>query len=249
MADTVVLTASAGTFPGLVEALREIPVAVEELPLMSFSPPLDWTPLDAALDRASTYNAVAFTSPRAAQAFVDRMKLREISWGRSSTPEVWAVGPATAAPLRAVMDSVRMPMDRRAPEIAAAAALVSAMLDAQVSGPVLFPCGDKRRDELPAELRERGVAVDEVTCYRSVLADESVARAAAARGTLLVVASPSVVDLLARACPLPTRPELLAVGPTTAASARAVGWSPAAVANEPSARALASAITGLLRKR
>jgi uroporphyrinogen-III synthase len=81
------------------------------------------------------------------------------------------------------------------------------------------------------------------------MADEAEARAAAARGTLLVVASPTVVDLLARACPRPTRPELLAVGPTTAASARAAGWSPAAVATEPSARALASAIRGLLDKR
>ena len=123
------------------------------------------------------------------------------------------------------------------------------MLEAKVPGPVLFPCGEIRRDELPAELRKQGVEVEEVVCYRSVLADEAEARAAAARGTVLVVASPTVVDLLIRACPRPTRPELLAVGPTTAASARAAGWSPAAVATEPSARALASAIRDLLDKR
>jgi pimeloyl-ACP methyl ester carboxylesterase len=69
------------------------------------------------------------------------------------------------------------------------------------------------------------------------------------RGTVLVVASPSVVDLLARACPRAPRPELLAVGPTTAASARAAGWSPAAVAAEPTLNALSSAILGLLANR
>jgi uroporphyrinogen-III synthase len=88
-----------------------------------------------------------------------------------------------------------------------------------------------------------------VVCYRSVLADESQARKAAARGTVLVVASPSVADLLARACPSTTRPELLAVGPITAASARAAGWSPAAVAEAPTVRALSSAILGLLASR
>jgi uroporphyrinogen-III synthase len=123
------------------------------------------------------------------------------------------------------------------------------MIREAVSGPVLFPCGDVRRDELPKELRQNGIEVHEVVCYRSVLADESQARTAAATGTVLVVASPSVADLLARACPRATRPELLAVGPTTAASARAAGWSPAAVANEPTTRALSSAILDLLAHR
>ena len=114
---------------------------------------------------------------------------------------------------------------------------------------MLFPCGDLRRDELPSELRKRGIDVDEVICYRSVLADEAQARTAAARSTVLVVASPSVAGLLARACPSAARPELLAVGPTTAASARAAGWSPAAVANEPTVRALSTAILELLAHR
>ena len=43
------------------------------------------------------------------------------------------------------------------------------------------------------------IEVHEVLCYRSMLADESQARTAAAGGTVLVVASPSVADLLARA--------------------------------------------------
>lgn len=250
MGDTVVLTASAGTFPGLVEALREVSIAVEERPLVSFSGPLDWAPLDAALARADTYGAVAFTSPRSARAFTERMQARDLRWGNGPVvPQIWAVGPATTSALQGKLGSVRVPDRRQGDKMGAAAALARAMLEAEVPGPVLFPCGETRRDELPAELRKRGVEVDEVVCYRSVMADEAEARAAAARGTLLVVASPTVVDLLARACPRPTRPELLAVGPTTAASARAAGWSPAAVATEPSARALASAIRGLLDKR
>lgn len=250
MVETVVLTASAGTFPGLIQALSRLPVAVEERPLMSFNPPLDWTPLDAALDRTGTYGAIAFTSPRAARALLERVRFRQVPWGgRSHTPEVWAVGPATMAALQGALGSVRVPARRQSNELGSAAALARAMLEAKVNGPVLFPCGEVRRDELPAELRRSGIQVDEVVCYRAVLADESEARSAAARGSVVVVASPSVVDLLARACPRTIRPELLAVGPTTAASARKAGWSPAAVAAEPSVRALVSAITDLLGKR
>jgi uroporphyrinogen-III synthase len=249
MGHTIILTASAGSFPGLLQALREIPIAVEERPLLSFRPPGNWAPLDAALSHLGSYGAVAFTSPRAARAVVDRLEVLELSLERAWIPDVWAVGPATSAALEDRLGSVRLPPERENDKAGTAAALARAMLDAKVKGPVLFPCGETRREELAAELRQARVEVTEVVCYRSVLADEAEARAAAARGSLLVVASPTVVDLLARACPQATRPELLAVGPTTAASARAAGWSPAAVATEPSARALASAIRGLFEKR
>jgi len=63
---------------------------------------------------------------------------------------------------------------------------------------------------------------------------------------VLVVASPSVADLLARACPPSARPLLLAVGPTTAAAARGSGWAPAAVSSRPDAAALAASVKALL---
>jgi uroporphyrinogen-III synthase len=249
MVERVVVTASAGTFPGLVEALRALPVLVEEHPLMNFTPPADWAPLDSALDRLDSYGAVAFTSPRAAAAVVDRLAGRRTRLQGQITPMVWAGGPVTAAALGDVLGQVRTPSEADAATLGAAEALARAMLDARVGGPVLFPCGDNRRDELPERLRSHGITVDEVVCYRSVLASESAAHAAATRGTVLVVASPTVADLLVRACPPNARPDLLAVGPTTAASARASGWSPAAVASKPSVEALAAAVRDVLARR
>jgi uroporphyrinogen-III synthase len=130
-----------------------------------------------------------------------------------------------------------------------AAALAVAMLEAKVSSPVLFPCGETRRRELPDFLRRNGIQVDEVVCYRSVLADVSAAHAAAKRATVIIVASPSVATLLASACPADSRPELIAVGPTTAAAARALGWSPTAVAANPSTVAVTTAVRDLLATR
>jgi uroporphyrinogen-III synthase len=249
MPATVLVTASAGTFPGLADALRAIPVGVEEVPLMTFAPPLDWRPVDAAVRDLGRYAAVAFTSPRSAHAFAERVVLLG---GAGAATEAWAAGAGTAQALGDTLGEVRRPDEREVGKRGAAAALASALaaalLPAAPSGPVLFPCGDIRRDELPSRLRDDGIAVEEVVCYRSVLAGESEARRAAQRVQIVVVASPSVADLLARACPPGVRPALLAVGPTTAAAARSSGWPPAGVAKRPTTESLVAGVRALVRR-
>jgi len=242
MSTTVLITASAGTFPGLAEALRSISVVVEEVPLMSFAPPLDWAPVDEAVGALGRYAAVAFTSPRAARAFVERVAVLT----EGTRPAVWAAGPGTAQTLGDLLGPVRQPDELAVGEFGAAVALAKAMLGSGLAGRVLFPCGDRRRDELPARLRQGGLAVDEVVCYRSVLAGEFEARRAVQGAQIVVVASPSVADLLARACPPGARPSLLAVGPTTAAAARASGWPPVGVATGPTTDALAAGVRATL---
>ena len=243
----VVVTASTGTFPGLVEALRALPVAVEECPLMEFAAPLDWNPVDRALNRIREFDAVAVTSPRAGRAFAGRVATRGMADAfTGGRPALWAGGQATADSLGRGMGPVSVPASKISARMGAAAALATAMLDAGVKGPVLFPSGDLRLDELPARLADAGIVVEDVVCYRSVLASEGAARAAAERAQVLVVASPSVVGLLARACPPGARPPMLAVGPTTAAAARASGWPPSAVSSRPDAEALAAAVRNLV---
>lgn len=244
---TVVLTASAGAFPGLVEALRAIPVAVQDVPLMTFAPPLDWTPVDAAVRNLDRYAAIAFTSPRSARAFGERAQ--SLATRLPPATAVWAAGAGTAEALGGGLQPVRQADQRAVAERGAAAALAEALVRSGLDRPVLFPCGDIRRDELPARLRDEGITVDEVVCYRSVLAGETEARDAAERAQVVIVASPSVADLLARACPPGVRPALVAVGPTTAAAARASGWPPAHVANRPTSEALAAAVRAVVAAR
>jgi uroporphyrinogen-III synthase len=244
MPPTVVITASAGTLPGLPDALRQVPVPVEEYPLMTFAPPLDWRPLDRALDGIGRFDAIAFTSPRAARAFAERR--RERGDGAPAMPPIWAGGAGTVAALSGFAAEAHTPSATAVGERGAASALAAAMLEAGVRGPVLFPCGEIRRDELTARLRHEGIEVEEVVCYRSVLAGETAARSAAERAGILIVASPTVADLLARACPPGVRPALLAVGPTTAASARASGWAPDAVAARPTVEALVAGVRSLM---
>jgi uroporphyrinogen-III synthase len=243
-----VLTASAGTFPGLAAALGDTAVTLEARPLLSFEPPIDWGPLDAALEQRHRYQALALTSPRASQAVAERIEATRTTWD-TVAPVVWVVGSATEEALRGRTGRVRKPATPPQPDESAAASLARAMLNAQVGSPVLFPCGDRRRDELPELLQSHGIQVEEVVCYRSVLASREQARAALAGSTVLVVASPRVAALLAEACPGPSRPRLVAIGGATAVASRAAGWPPSAVATEPSTAALAAAITGLLATR
>lgn len=247
MTPVVVVTASAGTLADLPAMLGDLPIVVEEHPLIKFEPPPDWSRLDAALDDLSRFDSVALTSPRAAQAVAQRMRLRKPPQAQVRGPAVWAVGLATARALAGTLAPVRMPEQALAGS--SAATLAQAMLDAGCKGPVLFPCGDRRREELPSLLRAGGCEVHEVVCYRSVLASRAEASAAAARASILVVASPSVMMLLAGSCPATDRPQLVAVGPTTSASASESGWPPAAVADQPTSQHVASAITGLLARQ
>jgi uroporphyrinogen-III synthase len=245
---TVVLTASAGAFSGLGEALPGSRIELRESPLVSFSPPPSWDQVDAALE-GQRYATIALTSPRAAYALAQRMRACRLSWGEAKTPQVWAVGAATAEPLRDLVRRVRQPASSSDSELGAAERLAQAMLAAGAPGPVLFLCGDRRREELSGILRAHGVIVDELVCYRTVLATLEQAAAALAGADLVVVASPAVLNLLAQSCPTSKRPPLVAIGPTTASAARAAGWEPAAVPEAPTTAALASAINGLLTPR
>jgi uroporphyrinogen-III synthase len=246
---SIVLTGSEGSLSGLARALKERSFDVVERPLLSFAPPVDWRLLDQAIERLGDYAAVAVTSPRAAEALVLRVRLRGSQQVRGHLPVVWASGPATSTVLEQWVSAVQVPAAGDAAEHGAGAALARAMITAGVRGPVLFPCGDRRRDDLPALLQKEGIRVDEVVSYQSVLAEPAAARAAAQAGDVVVVGSPSVVDLLVRACAADRRPDLVVIGPTTAAHARAVGWTPAAVAESPTVHAVLDAVTRLPTRR
>jgi uroporphyrinogen-III synthase len=238
----VVLTVSSGVLAGLAEALPGI--AVEEVPLLSFAPPKDWSQVDRALERLGEFGAIAFTSPRAARAVADRAIVR--GWVFDGAIPVWVTGLATATALKAVLGQPRLAAgDERAE--GAGASLAKAMVEAGTKSPVLYPCGEIHREELPRVLAKARIIVHPVTCYRPVLAGEAEARAALAGADVLVVGSSRVAELLAGIARTGPRPALLALGPTTAAAAREAGWPPDAMAARPTSDALAECVRQLIR--
>ena len=241
----VVITASPGSLTGLREALWELGLAVEERPLLSFAPPPSWDPLDRALQRLDRFGGIVFSSPRAAHAVLGRLApgAASVTLGNH---RVWA-SEATAHELEQAGVRVYCPAREEVGELGVAAALADAILADPPAAPVLFPCGDRRRDELPARLRAAGVGIEEVVVYQSRLSDAAAAAEVLTGAQVVVVASPTVARLLAESAgESASRPFLVAVGPSTAAAARAAGWIPAAMAAEPTAAALAEAVAGLL---
>lgn len=246
-APTVVLTTAPETLAGLAEMLRGEGATVREKPLLAFGPPADWAPVDRAIFRLPEFRAVAFTSPRAAEAFASRLSLHRVSPPQGQ--DAWTTGAATAAALHNLFDPVRTPSSLMTIDAGAGALLASAMIAANVGSPVLYVCGDTRRDDVPAVLRAAGITLEEVICYRSVLADPDEMRRAAIGADVLLVASPKVVTVLARVCPKDERPALVAIGPTTARAARAAGWAPAGVARRPTVESVVDRIRGLVKAR
>jgi len=234
----IAITTSRDSLAGLAETLAGLGYEVRWTPLLRFEDPDDWTPVDAAIARLETYGGIALTSPRAAAAFAGRVTARDAS---TRVPvHAWAGGAATALEWRRVGPATVAASDG---ELGAGEAVAGAILAAAVAGPILFPCGDARRDELPAALAAAGARVDEVVCYRSVLATIAATESALAGADAVVIGSPRVAALVA-AARRPAAARLIALGPTTGRAMEAGGMPPSTVAERPTAAAVVAAIVG-----
>ena len=229
----VSLTLSPGALPGLADGLRARGLLVREAPLLAVRPVPDLRSLDTALRRLEPRSGLAVTSPRAGHCLRQRVQ----AMGAAIPREVWAVGPATVRSLPPEWNV------RLSPE-ANARSLAEAMLEAGVRGPVLHPCGTHRREELSLLLGQAGIAVQPIICYDVVLAEAAEIHVALDGAALVLAGSHRVIRRMAEVTGTGVRPGLVCLGPATAATARAAGWEPAAVAGEPTARGFLQALDG-----
>ncbi len=234
----VVSTLSRESFDGLAREVQALGLTLVQQPLLLFETDEFRAALAAAVRDLAEYRAVAITSPRSARLFASAVGAAQVV-----SPPVWTTGRGTARALENIGPVVVVD----APALdGAAAALARIMIARGASGPVLFPCGEQHRDELPGRLRDAGVEVAELVCYRAVIAPPAELRSAAQSGDVIIVGSGRVAQALADATRLSERPSLVAVGPVTAAAAAAAGWSPAATADEPTTPSLVSAVRSVL---
>jgi uroporphyrinogen-III synthase len=78
--------------------------------------------------------------------------------------------------------------------------------------PVIFFCGDQRRDELPGKLRQEGIAIEEIITYKTI---ETTHQVTAAYSGILFF-SPSAVHSFFKTNKSGTGTVLFAIGETTA---------------------------------
>ena len=248
----VLVTRPAGDADRLAELLATAgwrPVAIPTVATEPVAPGI----LARAVERLATFDWVAVTSATAVDALAGAAAL--VGTMLPADPPRWAaVGPATAAALRASgVSEVLLPGRSRGAAIAEALLAVGSLAGRRI----LLPRADAADPELPQRLRAVGAVVEELVAYRTVegppasraalldaladptLAAVTVASGSAARGLVrLTAGDPRAAGRLAA---LP----LVSIGPATSVVVRGLGLAVAAEAAAPTAEALAAAVGSL----
>jgi len=247
----IVVTRAREQANDFIHSLQKLGAEVLLMPTVSFAPPNDWAPVDAALRHFAQFEWVLFTSRNAVGFFCRRW--RELGLDRDlfqlAKPLIAAVGPATA--------QVASENGLRVDYVAKAntgEALATEMRTSLGDKSVLLPRSDRADDRLPDALRAAGAFVTTVVAYRTStpesLDPEILARLRLSEIDAISFASPSAVHNLARLigssdelASLSQRVPFAAIGPTTARALRDAGVRVAIEAVEPSPACLADAIS------
>ena len=224
---TVVVTRSKGGDDALSARLRELGASVREIASLTFAPPADPAPLDAALRHLARFEWAAFASATAVERTVERLRALGLAPGALAALRLAAVGPAT---------SERLARDVRQPDLVPAESTGEALavaLAPHVRGKRIFlPRPAEGRPELLEGLVAAGADVVAVEAYRTLPAGPDAVRPLAewiqaGEVDAISFASPSAVKAvvvgLGERAALLRRVLLAAIGPTTAAALREAG--------------------------
>ena len=204
-------------------------------PVLAFSFPRS-AELRDRLASSDRYAGLIATSPRVATALDRAVADREVfvkHWGER---RAYAVGPKTAARLRA------LGLQARGAETGSAKALAACIVDDAPNGPLLFLSGNRRRDTLPEALRTAGVPFEELVVYETT-PRTGLDLPPANGSTWLVFFSPSGLEAVEAENRHSLRQyRLAAIGPTTGEALVEAGHSVEVVAEPPSPDGLVTAL-------
>jgi uroporphyrinogen III methyltransferase/synthase len=216
---SVAVTRARAQASGLASRLAGLGAAVIEAPAIRIVP-LDGPPLDLR-----PYDLVCLTSPNGVRLLFSRLYDAGLDARALAGTHVAAIGPATAAALRAcgvVADVV--PAERFVAE-----GLVDALADVPVSRALVARAAEAR-DVLVDALRDLGAAVDVVALYKTVASPlpEDQLSAVVAADYVTFTSSSTVRNLLQSATGGDWRPagRLVSIGPVTSATLREHGLEP-----------------------
>lgn len=217
------------------ELLRAAGFEPTFMPVLEF----EWVQQDELrelLAHPRRFEGLILTSPRAVQALADAMSWLPSEVSLWQAKLVYAVGPRTATDLRA------LGFDPIGEETGRAELLVERIAERTYRRPLLFLCGDRRRDVVPTRLRALRIPLEELCVYHtSVIPNLDLSEIE--RPDWIVLFSPSGVEALSTASDFdPTKVRIATIGDTTAAAVADIGWQIDAVAEHPSAESIVAAI-------
>jgi len=157
----VLVTRASGQNTKLSQQLTSVGAVPVEFPTIQIGPPADPTPLNTAIAHLADYQWLILTSANGVKYFWQHL----LAAGRSTADlqhlRIAAIGPATAAEIRARGLTIDvMPAEH------VAETLVAAM--PQVAGQrILLPTADIARNVLADGLAAKGATVDRITAYQN----------------------------------------------------------------------------------
>jgi len=197
------------------------------------APVIRTEPIDAKLPDLGGFDLLCLTSPTGAARLFELVRDARALAG----PRIAAIGPGTAAALRA---------GGIEPDIVPARSNAEGLVEALAGTDVrraLIARAQEGRAVLPDALRERGAEVELLALYRTIadpLSDEE--RAAALGADLLVFASSSAAKAFGDAAGTLRGPRIASIGPATSATIRELGAEVAIEAGEHTPDGLIGAI-------
>jgi len=241
----IVVTRAADQSGGFPTRLRDYGAEVIEFPTIAFAPPTSYEALDRAIDEASRFDWIIFTSARGVDAFIDRLRSRGVDLRAIGNAAIAAIGPATSARLRSYALSVSaMPSEYRAE------AIIDALGRDRIAGArILIPRAEIAREVLPEMLVAHGAReVVIAPAYRTIVPassdTERVGALASARQIDLVAfTSSSTASNFHRMIGDPSLSiPAAAIGPITADTARKMGFEVVLTASDYTTEGLVAAI-------
>ncbi|HLP16436.1 MAG TPA: uroporphyrinogen-III synthase [Bacteroidota bacterium] len=243
---TVVVTRPKHQAGAFADLLQTRGAHVLFFPAIEITPPVDWSPVDEAIETIRGYDALVFTSSNAARYFFERARDRGLTSVALGKKVVYALGAKTAEAVAFYgMRAVRFPGVGNANELG------SAIVNSGVRHRrYLLPKGRLAGTTVRDTLVQNGQAADEIVVYETVMprADETREMRQAlesSRVDVVTFFSPSSVEnyfTLVGDIPLGDKTVFAAIGKTTAEALRAIGKRAEIVAGHPKAEELVAAI-------
>ena len=251
---TIIVTRAVSQSSEVSEELTARGADVKPLPLISFEPPQDYAPMDAALTTITSFDWVLFTSSNAVQALerrVEQLGLRLDAF--AELPHAAAVGPATSDAAEAAGFSVEFVGADHS------GAGLARELGKELRGQkVLLPRSDRANPDLPAALERSGAIVTEVVAYRNLppssMDREKVQETLKGGVDGILFYSPSAVqnflELVGRERlgTLQGRAVMVAIGHATAAALSSAGVQRIARATDTTTKAVVEVLEGHLAR-
>ena len=241
----VLVTRSRAQAGDLSRLLRDRGAQAIELPVIEMHPIGEFSELDGALARLSSYDWVIFTSVNAVKVVFERMDGLGTDARAFAGARIAAIGPSTAASLRQrgiVADFV--------PDTFTSDAVVDGLKALGFTGGhVLLPRADIAGEALGDGLHALGATIDDVAAYRTVAPRDSIADAKVTLSDGVDIAtftSSSTIrnlsDLVNGNLAGLSRAIIACIGPVTAATAREIGLKVDIVAGEHTIAGLVEAL-------